>query len=137
MKNKRLANSFKFRVDQNIIFCDVSNDFNEKWLDKDLEEIFSNTISRLSKGTHMPILINLGVLDFYTGIKVFKSLSNNSKIKSIVLSETFLVNSYRLKLFLIVQNIMDITIIPDAIFKNFQSARHYCNKNNQMYNALS
>ncbi len=137
MENNRLANYFKFRVDQNIIFCNVSNDFNDKWLDKDLEEIFSNTISKLSQGTHMPILINLRALDFYAGIKVFKFLSNNSKIKSIVLSETFLVNSYRLKLFLIVQNIMDLTIIPDAIFKNFQPAMQYCNKNNKMYNALS
>ena len=137
MDNKNLTNSFKFKVDQNIIFCSVSNDFNGEWLDNDLNEIFSTTIYKLSKGTHMPILINLGALDFYTGIKVFKFLSNNSKIKAITLSETFLVNSYRLKLYLIFQNIMDLTIIPDAVFKNFQSATHYCNKNNKRYNALS
>ncbi|WP_452229745.1 MULTISPECIES: hypothetical protein [unclassified Lacinutrix] len=137
MENKKLTNSFKFRVDQNIIFCNVFNDLNEKDLDNDLEEIFVQAISKLSRGTHMPILINLEALDFYTGIKAFRFLSNNSKIKSIVLSETFLVDSYRLKFFLMVQNIMDITIIPDAVFKNFQSAKLYCNKNNKMYNALS
>ena len=137
MENNKLVNVFNFKVDQDVIFCDVYNDFNEKCLDEDLEDVFSSSISKLSQDTYLPILINIGSLSFYNSIRVFRFLSNNSKIKSVVLSETFLVNSYFLKILLSLQNFTRITIIPDAVFKNFKAAFRYCDENNKVYNALS
>ncbi|MBU2939169.1 hypothetical protein KO494_06420 [Lacinutrix sp. C3R15] len=137
MENNNLTDFFNFSVDQNVIFCNVVRGFNEKYISKDLEDLFSVSISNLSSGEHLPILVDMENLNFYTSIKVFKFLSNNSKIKSIVLSETFLVNSYCLKVLLSFQNFIRITVIPDAVFKSFKSAFRYCDENNKMYNALS
>ena len=107
MMDDKLIENFKFWVDQEVIYCQILNDLTDLDDDnkiKDIEHIFLNKIFMLSKDVHMPILIDLKELNFSNAIKVFKFLSKNTLIKSLVLSKTFLVDSYKLKILLNIQS---------------------------------
>ncbi|MFQ3238094.1 MAG: hypothetical protein ACI9NI_000369 [Olleya marilimosa] len=140
MMDDRLIENFKFWVDQEVIYCQILNDLTDLDDDnkiKDIEHIFLNKIFMLSKDVHMPILIDLKELNFSNAIKVFKFLSKNTLIKSLVLSKTFLVNSYKLKILLNIQSFICNPALPDVIFKCNKSAIQYCIDDNRTYNSLN
>lgn len=139
MEDDKLIENFKFWVDHDVIYCQILSDLTD--LDnnkiKDIEHIFLNKIFMLSKDVHMPILIDLKELNFSNAIKVFTFLSKNTLIKSLVLSKTFLVNSYKLKMLLNIQSFICNPSLPDVIFKCNKSAIQYCIEDNRTYNSLN
>lgn len=139
MEDDKLIENFKFWVDHDVIYCQILSDLTD--LDdnkiKDIEHIFLNKIFMLSKDVHMPILIDLKELNFSNAIKVFTFLSKNTLIKSLVLSKTFLVNSYKLKMLLNIQSFVCNPSLPDVIFKDDKSAIQYCIEDNRTYNSLN
>ncbi|MEL0645213.1 hypothetical protein V6251_12535 [Olleya sp. Ti.3.14] len=140
MMDDKLIENFKFWVDQDVIYCKILNDLTD--LDdsckaKDIEHIFLNKIFTLSKDVHMPILIDLRGLKFSSAIKSFTFLSKNTLIKSLVLSKTFLVNTYKLKMLLNIQSFVCNPALPDVIFKCNKSAIQYCIEDNKTYNSLN
>lgn len=128
MKNEILLGGIKFWVDQNVIHCKIYKSFNVTSRGKDTEEIFFNAITILSNGKCMPLLINMCEIDYSLSIKTFKYISANSLIKTAVLSKTFLVNSFLLKIYLGIYNFIGDPLVPNAIFKDFNSAIFYCNE---------
>jgi len=140
MDDDKLIENFKFWVDQDVIYCKVLNDLtdlDDRYKAKDIEHIFLNKIFTLSKDVHMPILIDLKDLNFSNAIKAFTFLSKNTLIKSLVLSKTFLVNSYKLKMLLNIQSFVCNPSLPDVIFKDDKSAIQYCIEDNRTYNSLN
>ncbi len=137
MGSNNITDNFKFWSDQNIIYCKVYNDFTGAYHTDELENVFLNEIFKLSKDVHMPILINLEALSISSSIKVFRILSKNALIKSLVLSKTFLVNSYFLKSLLNIQSVICNPVVPDSIFKDPNSAVNYCVNDNKTYNSLN
>lgn len=137
MKNKNLVNDIKFWVDQNIIHCSIPNGFEEHSLEEDIEALFFNAISTLSKDRYMPILIDIQAVNFLLSVKLFKFLSNNALLNTAVLSKTFLVNSFVLKVFLSLYNFSNDPIVPNAIFNNDSAAITYCDHKIMVFNALS
>ncbi|QXP59360.1 hypothetical protein [Olleya sp. HaHaR_3_96] len=137
MVNEKLTDNFKFWVDHNVIYCKIFNDFDGVSDVEDVDNIFLNAIFRLSRDVHMPILFNLEELNSATSIKVFRYLSKSRLLKSLALSKTFLVNSYKLKLLLDLHSFMCNPSIPDLIFKDFNAAIKYCKNDNRAYNSLN
>ncbi|WAC02316.1 hypothetical protein N7U66_00720 [Lacinutrix neustonica] len=137
MKDNKLVNDIKFWVDQNVIHCSIPSGFEANSLEMDLEAVFFNAISTLSNGKYLPLLIDMEAIEFSLSIKLFKFLSKNSLIKTVVLSKTFLVNSLILKAFLSLHNFTYDPVVPNTIFNDFSSAIKCCNKNVMVFNALS
>ena len=137
MKKGMLIDDLSFWEDNNIIYCKINSDFKANSIDESIEEIFYKAISILSRGKYMPVLIDMRLLNFSNSIKLFKFLTSNKDIKELVLSKTFLVDSYVLKLILVVYSFIYNPIIPDTIFKNIELAIKKCHKNNLVFNALN
>lgn len=137
MENERLVNNFKFWVDKEIIHCKIFNNFDGTKEIDDLENIFLNQIFKLSGDVHMPILFDMEDLSFTNAIKVFKFLSNNTLIKSLVLSKTFLVHSLPSQISLNIQSFLCNPGAPDLIFKNSKSAVKFCINDTRTYNSLN
>ncbi len=137
MKKQLLINDLKFWVDQNVIYCKVFNTFSDCNRPEDLDQIFNEAITKLSEGVHMPILFNLEALDFNNAVRVFKLLSKNRIIKSLTLSKTFLVNSFKLSVLLKVVSFFCNPAMPDLIFVDTTSAIKFCIEDNQAYNSIS
>lgn len=137
MKNELFIGNFKFSVDQNIIFCTIYNGFDENSNWGEIDGIFLDAVTTLSKGKLLPLFIDLSKIDHSLSIKFFKFISNNFTLKKIVLSKTFLVNTYKLKIVLFVYNFTYNLIIPNAIFKNHNLAIKNCIKNHKKFKRLS
>lgn len=128
MKNEILVGGIKFWVDQDIIYCKIYKGFDKTNLKRDTEEIFFNTITTLSNGKLMPLLINMREINYSLSIKAFKYFSNNSLIKKTVLSNVFLVKSSVLKICLSICNFRKDPILPNNIFEDFDLAIYSCNQ---------
>lgn len=137
MKNKNLVNDIKFWVDQNVIHCSIPNGFEEHSLEEDVEALFFNAISTLSKDRCMPILIDIQAVNFSLSVKLFKFISSNPLINTVVLSKTFLVNSFVLKVFLWLYNFSNTPIVPNAIFNCDSAVMRYGSNKRMVFNAVS
>ncbi|ULC58053.1 hypothetical protein MBM09_08980 [Flaviramulus sp. BrNp1-15] len=136
MKGEILIDNVSFWVDKKIIYCKVCSDFNESFVESNMEEIFLYAISELSKDVYMPIIINMKELSYALKIRLFKILSRNRLIKEKVLSKTFLVDSFLSKLILSIHNIANDPVVPNTIFKDKKSAVKHCNKLNMVFNVF-
>lgn len=136
MKNEIIIDNIKFWINQNIIYCKIDNDFKSDSIGVELEEIFSNAIQALSKGKYKPILINMTDVNFLLSIKLFRYLSNNVLIKTLVLSKTFLVNSFGLKILLFIYSLTTDPIVPNKVFKYNSLAIKHCNKKYMEFNVI-
>ena len=121
-------------IDQDIIHCVFKNDQDIYEIYSNLEVIFLNTIPVLSKGKYMPLMIDLKHVKNNIAIKLFKSLANNRLIEESVLSTTFLVRSFGLKIFLDIYDFLNNAILPHKICVNYSSAVHYCDYKNKVFN---
>lgn len=136
MEGKIEVGSIKLWLDENVIYCKITNDFNENDINEYADEILFEIISIASKGEFMPLLIDIRDVNFYTSFKLFKLLSKSSHLKDSVLSKTFLVESCVLKVILVLQSYIINPIGPDAIFSNCGSSINFCKKKYTMFNSL-
>lgn len=121
-------------IDQDIIHCEFNNDQDIYDMYSNLEVIFLNTIPVLSKGKYMPLMIDLKRVKNKIAVKLFKSLSNNRLIEESVLSTTFLVRSFGLKVFLDIYDFLNNAILPHKICIDYNSAVLYCDHKIKVFN---
>ncbi|WP_188463343.1 DUF7793 family protein [Bizionia arctica] len=137
MEKQLLIGHSKFWIDKKIIYCKVDSDFNTEKVDENVEVLFVQTITVLSQGKFLPFLIDVRELDFNQSIKLLKLLSNCARIKSLILSKTFLVDSYKFKVLLSIYSFICNPIVPDFVFKNVKRAVEHCDDDNMIFNAVN
>lgn len=135
MKREILIEDIKFWVDQDIIYCKFYNGFDETFLNTDLENVFEAAITKLSDGKYRSIILNLRDIDHQLSVKVFKFLSSNALIKSLVLSKVFIVRTYNLKVLFSIYCFTKKAVLPIKIYKNFDLANKFCNEIDMEFNA--
>ncbi|AUC82456.1 hypothetical protein [Lacinutrix sp. Bg11-31] len=137
MKNEIQINNIKFWVDQNIIYCKFYNDFDKNYFHDGFEDIFYEAISILSNGTYLPVIFDLRGLKSLVLVKLFKLLSNSSKLEKTVLSKVFLIESQKRKIILSFYLMFRDTNVPNLIFMESDLAIKYSNHNYALFNSLS
>lgn len=137
MRNVIQFDGIKFWVDQDIIHCNLDSVFFKKYERANIEEIFYNSISILTKGMYMPFLINIKGVDRPCALKIFNIISKSAQIKRLVLSRIFLVNSKGLKVILTLNNILVKQIVPNKIFRGYKAAMEFCKNDNMIFNEVS
>jgi hypothetical protein len=136
MRNEIQLDDMKFWVDQNIMYCKMHSDLKKTYQKIDIEEIFYNGISILSNGKYMPIIIDLENLGFTDSIKLFKVLAHSQIVRSLILSQVFLVHSLRLKVILSIYNFNRKPFFLNKICNDLNGAIKYCNKDNMVFNSI-
>ena len=127
----------KFWVDQDIVHCNLDNGFLMKYENNNIEEIFINAIPILSKGKYMPLMINIEDVDRPYALKIFNVISKSAKIKKLVLSRIFLVNSTGLKVLLSINNLIVKQTVPNKIYRGYNAAIEFCKKDYMIFNEVS
>lgn len=125
----------KFWLEDGILFCKFipkkcSNEFREDFIEEYLK-----AIATLSNGGYFPIIIDLRKLNDSYALSVIRLLSKNQELKLAILSKSFLVNSVFLQVLLSVLNIAQDPIIPNKIFRNYESAIKYSSETNYIFNS--
>ena len=136
MKNEALKDSIEFWENQNIIYCKIKNNFNNKYIGLELEEAFSCAISNLSDGKYMPVLIRMPKTNFLASINLFRFLSKNQLIQTLVLSKTFLVQSKFLKVILCMYCFCMVPIVSNRVFNIYSTAIKDCKKRYLQFNLV-
>lgn len=131
------TNNVNFCVDQNIIYCKFNGGFNKKYKKNETEELLYDTVYKLSNGTYMPILINLEEVGFLNSIRIFNFLAHNRHKKSLILTQVFLVRSTFLKIILSIYNFNNNPISQNIFSNDFDKAKDYCHKENNVFNTLN
>ena len=137
MRNEIRINNIKFWVDQNIIYCKFYNDFDRGYFGNGFEDMFYEAISILSNETYLPIIFDFRTINTSLSIKLFKLLSNTSKIKSVVLSNVFLVKNQRQKFMLSFYIMFCDSNVPNLILKEPDLAIEYSNYNYALFNSIN
>lgn len=134
MENSTYADDINIWMDQDIIHCEFNNDVDIYEMYSNLELILLDTIPVLSKGKYMPLIIDLKRVKNNIAVKLFKSLSNNRLIEESVLSTTFLVRSFGLKVFLDIYDFLNNAILPHKICIDYNIAVKYCDHKIKVFN---
>ena len=137
MQKEILINNIKFWVSQNIIYCKLYDDSDVNCSNYDVEDIFYEAISILSDGNYLPIIFNFREINYSFSVKLFKFLSKNSKIKSSVLSEAFVVKNNRQKLLLYFSVLFSNSRKHSSVYKDSDLAIKYSNKSYTVFNSIS
>lgn len=137
MRNVIQFDGIKFWVDKNIIHCKLYTGFFKNYQKINIEDILFNSISILSNGNYMPILINLEQISNSNSLKFFKLISNSDLMKTLVLSRVYLVQSAGLKVLLSLHKNNSNQFISNKIYKDFNLAIESCYKDYMVYNKLS
>jgi hypothetical protein len=133
MQKEIQLDNIKFWVDHDIIYCKFNIDFFKKYQKIDIEEIFYNSISILSNGKYLPILINLEEVGYSNSIKIFKHLAHSKLIRGLILSQIFLVRTRGINTILNLHNIKKRPYLV-KICRDLDVAIYYSEKENMMFN---
>lgn len=137
MSNFIEFDGIRFWVDQNIIYCELNEDFDFQSLKGGVSEIFDNAITSLSNGKYLPILINLKLVRNTDAIKLFKFFSQNSSINTSVLSKAFVVRTFGLQSLLTFCGVALSNIVPNKIYNDIDMAISYCNERYMVFNVAN
>lgn len=127
----------KFWRDNGVLFCKVQNSDNGQVIKKDNINDYIKAITTLSNGEYYPLLIDFRDVDNKDTISQVRLLANNTELKSVILSKSFVVNSAFMQFMLVVLHGIYDPIIPNKVFKNFENAFQYSVEINQIFNAHS
>ncbi len=127
----------KFWIDNGVLFCKVQNSNNGQVIKKDNINDYVKAIAALSCGEYYPLLIDFRDVDNKDTIAQVRLLANNTELKSVILSKSFVVNSAFMQFMLVVLHGIYDPIIPNKVFKSFESAFQYSVEINQIFNAHS
>lgn len=136
MKNEITFDNVKFWLDHHIIHCSFNDKFDKRFLDTEIEHIFVEVITAFSIGNCKPILIDLTKVSTIQAYGLYKFISRNSQIKSYVISKSFLVSSFNIKLLFKLFNIGNNGVIPVQISTSFERAIKYSNAKYLEFNAI-
>lgn len=137
MKDEIRINNIKFWVNRNVIYCKLDDSSNVDYSDTGIEDVFYEAISMLSDGVYLPVIFDFREINIGLSVKLFKLLSNNGKIKSIVLSKAFLIKNYKHKMLLSFYVMFSDSNVPNLIFKDPDLAIQYSNKNYGIFNSVT
>ncbi len=138
MENIIQLDSVKLSVRDHIIYCDIDNGFDYQSLKVGVTEIFNDSsLTFLSKGKYLPLLINLTEVNNLEAIKLFMFFSQSLQVNISVLSKTFVVRSSFLKIVLQLSSVFCGNVVPNRIFKNFNGAIENCNKMYLVFNVAN
>ncbi|NRD20378.1 hypothetical protein HNV08_09995 [Winogradskyella eckloniae] len=137
MRNVLQLDGVSFWVDQDVIHCKPNSDFFSKYTSRKMIACFSDVIPLLSEGSYLPLLIDVVELERPCALRLFNIISTNSRIKQMVLSRIFVVNSYRFKFILMLNNLLVKQVVPNKIFKNYKAAMKFCKEDYLSFNAVS
>ncbi|MFD1161035.1 MULTISPECIES: DUF7793 family protein [Hwangdonia] len=137
MSNQIECNKAKFWLEEGILFCKFIKGNCTKEFSEDFLEEYINAINTLSGGSYLPLLIDLRDLKEKEAFSVTTIIANNTKLKSALLSKSFVVNSYYVQFILVVLRRIHDPIIPNKIFRNYERAIAYSLETNQTFNACS
>lgn len=134
MKSVIQFDGAKFWVDDNIMFCKLSQDFFSNYDTDQAKEIFFEVVSILYNGTHKPFLIDLGDVGNADAYKAFRILSNCPRIKKQVLSKVFYVNSSLLKNIFAIFSFLVGKDVLNKTYSDYNLAVAHCNNDYMAYN---
>ena len=134
MGNQIKCRKAKFRLEGGILFCEFMPEECKNEFSEDFIEEFLNAIARLSNGGYYPMLIDLRQLNDKYAFSVVKLLSKNPELKLAILSKSFLVNSFLLQIGLIILKGVQDPVIPNKIFRSYESAVKYSLETNYFFN---
>ena len=137
IRNEIQLDNVKFWVVQDIIYCKFNDDIDRDYQKIDIEEIFYNSISILSNGKYMPILIDLEKVSYSNSIKIFNFLAHSQIVRGLILSQVFLVPSIGLQAILILYNLNKKPYFLNKICNSLDNAIKHCKKENMVFNAIS
>jgi hypothetical protein len=134
MSNLIKCKKAEFWLEEGVLFCEFipeecKNDFKQEFI-KD----FLKSIATLSNGRYFPLLIDLRQLNDKLAFSVVKLLTKNPELKSLILSKSFVVNSFFLQFGLIVLKGVQNPIIPNKIFRSYENAVKYSLETNYIFN---
>jgi len=134
MSNLVKCKKAEFWLEEGVLFCELipekcKNDFEQDFIDDILK-----AIATLSNGRYFPLIIDLRQLNDKLAFSVVKLLTKNPELKSLILSKSFVVNSFFLQFVLIVLKGVQNPIIPNKIFRSYENAVKYSLETNYIFN---
>ncbi|WP_308993204.1 hypothetical protein QLS71_008235 [Mariniflexile litorale] len=127
----------KFWLKEGVLFCrfirgECKKEFSQEFLDEHIK-----AITTLSNGRYYPLLIDLRQLNENYAFSVVKIIANNPELKSVILSKSFVVNSCFVQFVLVVLKRIDDPVIPNKVFRNYDTAIEYSLETNHFFNAIN
>lgn len=136
MKRTLQMENVIFLIDQDIIYCKFKKCSNRKGVARDIDEVFHTAITSLTDGRYLPLLMDMRETNLLSSIRLFKHLAKSSKVKSTLLSKTFIANSIFSTIILNIYNLTFIHSIPVAICNRYNAALKCCKKHYKEFNAI-
>ena len=137
MRQQIKCKKAKFWILEGVLFCKFIVGEYEKGFSDEFLDDYLNAITTLSDGKFFPLIIDLRELNEDCALSIVRTIATNSKIKSSVLSKSFVVNTYFIQLVLIVLRGIQDPEIPNKIFSSYSKAVAYSLSINQSFNAVS
>lgn len=134
MKNIIQFDGVKFWMYQNIIHCEISQDFDYQWIKGNISRIIPKVTRSLSNGKYLPLLIDLTKVSNIAAIKLYVLLSPYSLLNKSVLSWSFLAKSALQKMILLVCRVDSGNYVSNNVYKDIDKATHYCNIRFKVFN---
>ncbi|MFD2824665.1 hypothetical protein ACFS5M_13365 [Lacinutrix iliipiscaria] len=126
-KNSIQLGSARFWTDvRNIIYCEFEDSMTYCHLDIESVKLYINTIVKLCNGKAMPFLIDLRNIRFTFSNEAVSFLAQSSLLKTLIISEVFILNSIGTKLLISAYKRIFDPIIPYSIFSDITLAQQYC-----------
>ncbi len=118
-------NAIFWTDDSGILYCEFSSSSNLK-LETQNIELYINAIKTLCDGKPMPFLIDLKDIRGTFSVSATNLITNNPEIVKLRITESYLVNNLRTKLWLACYKRLYDRITPFATFNDINSAERYC-----------
>lgn len=109
-----------------ILFCKFQSLNANNKLDYKIAELYIDTISKLSNGMPMPLLIDLRDTKGTFSIAAAQLLANSFNNLSLIISEAYVVNSLSINLLIRSYKRLYNTNISYSIFEDMTMAEKYC-----------
>ena len=119
-------NAIFWTDDTGILYCEFSSSSPNLKLEKQNIELYINAIKTLCNGKPMPFLIDLKDIRGTFSVAAANLVTNNPEIVKLRITESYLVNTVRMKLWLACYKRLYDRITPFATFSDITSAKNYC-----------
>lgn len=119
-------NAMFWTDDTGILYCEFSNNDTSIKLEQKNVDQYINAIKTLCEGKPMPFLIDLKDISSTFSISAAKLVTNNPELVKLRISESYLVNTLGMKLWLTCYKRLYGRITPFATFNDINSAKEYC-----------
>ncbi|WP_396602969.1 hypothetical protein [Algibacter sp. R77976] len=134
MKSEITFDNVRFWLDQHVIHCSFNERFDKRF--HEIEDAFFEVVTAFIIGNYKPILIDLTKVNRFKAYHLYRFISSSAQLRSFVISKSFLVKSFNLKLLFELYNIGDDGVIPTNISTDFNKAIQFSEKRYLEFNAI-